>query len=215
MFEVNRGHLVNVVARTQLSDGFGNQRSPMASGISECGQASMVRWPRFGSSSGRHASRTIRGDPALAALSDRRRGRCDHAATGWFGTSPPTSCRRKGDWQARRTNPKNLPFSPPAAAGGRRREGVVGGGCGLAFQSSLHRREVGGGGTVRGLRVSDPGKKVAEAYGVVDDQRPFPQRWTFYIGPDGKLLFIDKQVVATSHGEDMAKRLKALKIDSK
>jgi peroxiredoxin Q/BCP len=63
--------------------------------------------------------------------------------------------------------------------------------------------------------LSDPGKKVAEAYGVVDDQRPFPQRWTFYIGPDGKLLFIDKQVVATSHGEDMAKRLKALKIDSK
>ena len=63
--------------------------------------------------------------------------------------------------------------------------------------------------------LSDPGKSVAKAYGVVSGLRPFPQRWTFYIGPDGKLLYIDKKVSPTSHGEDVAKQLKALKIDSR
>ena len=35
--------------------------------------------------------------------------------------------------------------------------------------------------------LSDPDKKVATAYGVVDAQHPLAARWTFYIGPDGKI----------------------------
>mgnify|MGYP001299396516 CR=1 FL=1 len=31
--------------------------------------------------------------------------------------------------------------------------------------------------------LSDPGKGVASAYGVINDERPVPFRWTFIIGP--------------------------------
>ncbi len=58
------------------------------------------------------------------------------ARQGTVQGSPPTLCRRKGDWQAREISPKNLTPSlslPPPQA----RQ--------LAFQSSLHRRGVGGG----------------------------------------------------------------------
>jgi peroxiredoxin Q/BCP len=61
--------------------------------------------------------------------------------------------------------------------------------------------------------LSDPDKKAARAFGVVDDKRQLPQRWTFYIGKDGKLLHIDKEVKAASHGEDVAAKLKELKIE--
>lgn len=60
--------------------------------------------------------------------------------------------------------------------------------------------------------LSDPGKKVAEAFGVVGPTRPLPQRWTFYIGEDGKILHIDKGVNPGEHGADMAKQLKELGI---
>ena len=61
--------------------------------------------------------------------------------------------------------------------------------------------------------LSDPGKKVAKAYGVVHKGRGVPERWTFYIGKDGKLLYIDKKVNAGSHGTDIVARLKNLGID--
>ena len=61
--------------------------------------------------------------------------------------------------------------------------------------------------------LSDPDKKAARAFGVVDDKRQLPQRWTFYIGKDGKLLHIDKEVKAASHGEDVVAKLKELKIE--
>ena len=32
-------------------------------------------------------------------------------------------------------------------------------------------------------------------------------RWTFYIGPDGKLLYVDKAVSTATAGADIAKRL--------
>ncbi|GIT30713.1 MAG: hypothetical protein Ct9H300mP1_27590 [Planctomycetaceae bacterium] len=34
--------------------------------------------------------------------------------------------------------------------------------------------------------LSDPGKKVARAYGVVTDKRAVPFRWTFYIGKEAR-----------------------------
>ena len=63
--------------------------------------------------------------------------------------------------------------------------------------------------------LSDPEKTVAKAYGVVHEGRGVPERWTFYIGTDGKLLFVDKKVNVGSHGTDIAKQLKKLGVASK
>jgi peroxiredoxin Q/BCP len=60
--------------------------------------------------------------------------------------------------------------------------------------------------------LSDPTKKVARAYGVVDDDQPFASRWTFYIGVDGRILHIDKQVSPTTHGKAIAAKLAELGI---
>ena len=60
--------------------------------------------------------------------------------------------------------------------------------------------------------LSDPARTVAKAYGVVPDEARGALRWTFYIGADGKILYIDKQVKTATHGQDMAARLKELGI---
>lgn len=60
--------------------------------------------------------------------------------------------------------------------------------------------------------LSDPGKEVARAYGVVSGERTTASRWTFYIGKDGKILYIDKEVKPGSHGQEVVDRLKALGI---
>jgi len=59
--------------------------------------------------------------------------------------------------------------------------------------------------------LSDPTKDTARAYGVLAD-RGFANRWTFYIGKDGRIQAIDKDValrLATS-AEDMAAKLGSL-----
>jgi peroxiredoxin Q/BCP len=48
--------------------------------------------------------------------------------------------------------------------------------------------------------LSDPEKKFATAYGVVTPERAFANRWTFYIGPDGKILEIDKRSTSRQRG---------------
>ncbi len=63
--------------------------------------------------------------------------------------------------------------------------------------------------------LSDPEKKVAEAYGVVHEGRAVPERWTYFIGMDGKILHIDKKVKTASHGEDIAAQLKELNVPQK
>ena len=63
--------------------------------------------------------------------------------------------------------------------------------------------------------LSDPDKKVATAYGVVNEQRPLAYRWTFYIGPDGRVLDVDPKVSPPTAGEDVVKRLEALKVKRK
>jgi len=60
--------------------------------------------------------------------------------------------------------------------------------------------------------LSDPEKKVARAYGVIHEGRENPERWTFYISPEGKILHIDKQVNVASHGQDCVAKLKELNI---
>jgi peroxiredoxin Q/BCP len=51
---------------------------------------------------------------------------------------------------------------------------------------------------------------VARAFGVVTPDRAAPFRWTFYVGKDGKLLFVDREVKAATAGPDVAKRLAEL-----
>lgn len=60
--------------------------------------------------------------------------------------------------------------------------------------------------------LSDPTKKTAEAYGVLNP-RGMSNRWTFYIGKDGKILAIDKTVKPATSAEDMAAKLGELKVD--
>ena len=55
--------------------------------------------------------------------------------------------------------------------------------------------------------MSDPAKNVAKAYGVVDEDQPFASRWTFYIGIDGRIMSIDKQVSPSNHGKAIAAKL--------
>jgi thioredoxin-dependent peroxiredoxin len=57
--------------------------------------------------------------------------------------------------------------------------------------------------------LSDPTKATAGAYGVLSD-RGFANRWTFYIGENGKILAIDKDVKPATSAEDMAATLKRL-----
>jgi peroxiredoxin Q/BCP len=65
--------------------------------------------------------------------------------------------------------------------------------------------------------LSDPSKQTAKAYGVLNDQAGIANRWTFYIGKDGRIQAIDKDVskhVQTS-AEDMAAKLGELGVPKK
>ena len=72
--------------------------------------------------------------------------------------------------------------------------------------------------------LSDPEKTTARAYGTIRTDRPPEQqaaaRFTFYIGPDGRILDIDKGprgtgVSARTAGEDTVKKLEALGVKKK
>ncbi len=54
--------------------------------------------------------------------------------------------------------------------------------------------------------LANPEKDVAGAYGVLSPAG-MARRWTFYIGTDGKILHIDKQVSTGTAGEDLARKL--------
>ena len=55
--------------------------------------------------------------------------------------------------------------------------------------------------------LADPDKKAAEAYGVLMPVVGLAKRWTFYIGKDGKILAIDKDVKVDTAGADVAAKL--------
>ena len=61
--------------------------------------------------------------------------------------------------------------------------------------------------------LSDADKKASAAYGVLNAERGFANRWTFYIGKDGKILFVDRSVKPPTAGQDMATRLGELGVD--
>jgi len=57
--------------------------------------------------------------------------------------------------------------------------------------------------------LADTSKEIANKYGVLA-AAGFARRWTFYIGPDGKILHIDKAVKPASSGPDMVAKLAEL-----
>jgi peroxiredoxin Q/BCP len=63
--------------------------------------------------------------------------------------------------------------------------------------------------------LSDPGGEVALAYGVTGTIQRWASRWTFYIGKDGKILYIDKNVHPSTSAADVAERLKELGVAEK
>ena len=67
--------------------------------------------------------------------------------------------------------------------------------------------------------LADPSKATAMKYGVIRTDRPpeqrFAARWTFYIGPDGKILDIERQVSPAAAGQAMVAKLDALGVKKK
>ena len=58
--------------------------------------------------------------------------------------------------------------------------------------------------------LSNPEKDVASAYGVLNEERGFAVRWTYIIGPDGRVLAVDKEVTPTTAGADLVAELTEL-----
>ncbi len=58
--------------------------------------------------------------------------------------------------------------------------------------------------------LSDPGKEVAKAYGVLAPLGLYTHRWTFYIAPDGRIRDIDQGVQVKTAGADIARKLEEL-----
>ena len=63
--------------------------------------------------------------------------------------------------------------------------------------------------------LSDPEGHVAREYGVTGAIQKWASRWTFYIGVDGRILYIDKSVKPATHADDVAAKLKELGVAEK
>ena len=70
-----------------------------------------------------------------------------------------------------------------------------------AFAESLEAKHV---------LLSDPSGDTAKAYGVKKLGGLYASRWTYYIGQDGVIREIDKDVNAESAGQDIARKLDEL-----
>lgn len=62
--------------------------------------------------------------------------------------------------------------------------------------------------------LADTTKETARKYGVLRSGAlgEVANRWTFYIGPDGKIQDIDRKVSPGSSGQDIVTRLTAMKV---
>lgn len=63
--------------------------------------------------------------------------------------------------------------------------------------------------------LADPTKETARKYGVLRSLGALGEvanRWTFYIGPDGKIQEIDRKITPASSGQDIVAHLKALNV---
>ena len=68
--------------------------------------------------------------------------------------------------------------------------------------------------------LADPTKETARKYGVLADYSKFmlgevANRWTFYIGPDGRIRDIDRKVNPANSGADVVSHLEALNAPTK
>lgn len=67
--------------------------------------------------------------------------------------------------------------------------------------------------------LADPSKATAKAYGVIRTDRPpdqqFAVRWTFFIGPDGRIRHIEKNPTTATAGQVMLKNLEELGVKKK
>ena len=63
--------------------------------------------------------------------------------------------------------------------------------------------------------LSDPEKKVVEAYGVAMPMVGLAKRWTFYIDKDGKIVYVDQAVKVDTAGADIAAKLAELGVPQK
>ncbi len=70
-----------------------------------------------------------------------------------------------------------------------------------AFAESLNTSQV---------LLSDLGGEVADRYGVTALGGLYARRWTFYIGSDGAVRYIDKAVRTETAGQDIVDRMSAL-----
>jgi peroxiredoxin Q/BCP len=59
--------------------------------------------------------------------------------------------------------------------------------------------------------LCDTDQQVARAYGVLGPLG-IPRRWTVYVGRDGRILDIDRQVQVGAHGDDIASTLVRLDV---
>lgn len=55
--------------------------------------------------------------------------------------------------------------------------------------------------------LSDPTKATARVYGVYNEERGWSNRWTFYVGKDGRIQAIEKAVKPDTSAQDMAAKL--------
>jgi thioredoxin-dependent peroxiredoxin len=60
--------------------------------------------------------------------------------------------------------------------------------------------------------LSDPTKEYAKALGCLNE-KGVSSRWTYYIGKDGKILYVDKSVKTEEHGNDIAAKLTELGVE--
>jgi len=65
--------------------------------------------------------------------------------------------------------------------------------------------------------LADTSKETARKYGVLVDMSKFmlgevAARQAFYVGPDGKIIDIDRKVNPATSGADIVARLKALNV---
>ena len=59
--------------------------------------------------------------------------------------------------------------------------------------------------------LSDPDGSVVAKYGASMEGKPFAQRYTFVVAPDGTLRHVDRSVNPASHGADLVAVLKRLR----
>jgi peroxiredoxin len=56
---------------------------------------------------------------------------------------------------------------------------------------------------------------VEAAFGVLNTQRGFSNRMTYYFGKNGKLLFVDKEDNVREHGAEVVEKLAELGVAKK